>query len=310
MLKHFLLLFFFLLISGKIFSQGEILCTVTIDVSPNVQLQTADKGFLDLAKATMTNLMNNTKWTTDVFNSEERIRCNLYLTITNIPTQGVYEATAQIQSSRPVYGTGYETEVLNFFDKKFNFEYSQSQIVNFNENSFTSNLASMIGFYAYVIIGLDYDTFSKLGGSSYIEKTRSIANVAFGGAGQVSVPGQMDGWNQDNGNNNRYWLAENLNHQQLMPFREGLYNYHRLAMDKYQEKPDEARKEILAVLAKIKTVNSLKPYAVLIRSFFTAKSTELINIFMDGTPEQKQQAVTLLRELDPLNGEKYSGILN
>jgi hypothetical protein len=291
------------------FSQGEILCTVTIDVSPNVQLATSDKTFLDLAKASITNLMNNTKWTNDVFNSEERILCNLYLTITNIPTQGVYESTAQIQSSRPVYGTGYSSEVLNFFDKKFNFEYSQSQIVNFNENSFSSNLTSMIGFYAYVIIGMDYDTFSKLGGTPYIEKTRSISNIA-NNSGQSTAAGQLDGWDPNSGDNNRAWLTENLNHQQMIPFREGLYTYHRLGMDKYQEAPEQARTEIFGVLTKIKAVNAIKPYSVVIRSFFTAKYTELINIFTDATPEMKQKVVPLLRELDPLNGEKYNAILN
>jgi hypothetical protein len=143
-----------------------------------------------------------------------------------------------------------------------------------------------------------------LGGTTYIEKTRSIANIAFG-SGQST-----DAWDPNGGNNNRYWLAENLNHQQMIPFREGLYTYHRIAMDKYQENPEQARTEILAVLAKIKSVNALKPYAVLIRSFFTAKNTELVNIFTDATPEMKQKAVTILRELDPLNGDKYNAILN
>jgi hypothetical protein len=309
-MRNSLIIFLFVIISFRANAQGEIFCTVNIDVSPNVQLQTADKAYLADAKTAMTNLMNNTKWTTDVFTQDERIRCNLFLTVTNILGQGVFEATAQIQSSRPIYGTAYDSEVLNFFDKKFNFQYSQQQIVTFNENSYNSNLTSLIGFYAYVIIALDYETFSKLGGQAYIEKARSVANIAYGNISNEQVVTGMDAWDpNEGGNNNRYWLAENLNHQQMIPFREGLYSYHRLALDKYLETPDQSRTEIIGVLTKIKAVNSIKPYSILVRSFFTAKSTELINIFTDGTTEVKQSAVDLLRAVDPLNGEKYSAIL-
>ncbi|MFL5728049.1 MAG: DUF4835 family protein [Cytophagaceae bacterium] len=301
----FLSMIFF---SLKASAQGEILCTVNIDVSPNVQLATADKAYLNDAKTAMTNLMNNTKWTNDVFTQDERIRCNLFITVTDVAGQGVFVATAQIQSSRPVYGTSYDSEILNFFDKKFNFQYSQQQIVNFNENTYNSNLTSLIGFYAYIILALDYDSFSKLGGQAYVEKARSVANIAYGNiANEQTVPG-MDAWDPNEGNNNRYWLAENLNNQQVIPFREGLYSYHRLGMDKYLDTPEAARTEILNVLTKIKAVNAIKPYAVLIRSFFTAKSTELINIFTDATPEQKQSALELLRVIDPLNSAKYNAI--
>jgi hypothetical protein len=309
MRNSLIILFSFIIISSRVNAQGEIFCTVNIDVSPNVQLTTADKSYLADAKTAMTNLMNNTKWTNDVVTQDEKIRCNLFLTVTNIVGQGVFEATAQIQSSRPIYGTSYESEILNFFDKKFNFQYSQQQIVAFNENTYNSNLTSLIGFYAYVILALDYDSFSKLGGQTYAEKARSVVNIAYGNISNEQVVTGMDAWDpNEGGNNNRYWLAENLNHQQMIPFREGLYIYHRLALDKYLETPDAARTEILGVLTKIKAVNSIKPYSVLIRSFFTAKSTELINIFTDGTPEVKKSAIDLLSTVDPLNGDKYNAI--
>jgi hypothetical protein len=307
--KHLIIFFLFIVISFRLNAQGELLCTVNIDVSPNVQLTTADKAYLQDAKTAMTNLMNNTKWTNDVFSQDERIKCNLYITVTDIAGQGVFAATAQIQSLRPIYGTAYDSETLNFFDKKFNFQYNQQQIVTFNENTYNSNLTSLMGFYAYIILALDYDSFSKLGGQTYVEKARSIANIAYGNISNESVVPGMDAWDPNEGNNNRYWLAENLNNQQVVPFREGFYTYHRIGLDKYLQTPEQSRIEILAVLNKIKAVNAIKPYAILIRSFFSAKSTELINIFTDGTPEQKQSAVELLRAIDPLNGEKYNAIL-
>lgn len=295
MIKKYFLLLVFSVFSVWCYAQ-ELNCNITIDMS---QMPASDKFIFDDLKEAMTRFMNEKKWTNDAFNPEERIRCNIFLTITG-GGNGEYSATAQIQSSRPIYGTNYESTLLNYIDKEFNFEYSQGQPMDFNENSYFNNLTSMLGFYAYVIIGMDYDTFSKLGGNPYFEKMRNIANAA------QSVGG---GWKVFGDQNNRASLSENLNSQQLLPFREGLYTYHRIAMDKFNSDQDANRKEILGVLTKLKSVNSLKPYSVLIRSFFLAKKDELIKIFSQGDMQVRVSAVNILKELDPLNSEKYSEAL-
>ena len=274
--------------------------------SSNIQTSAGDKTILTAAQTAITNFLNSTKFTDDVFDTPERIRGNLLITLTQIPALGQFQATAQVQSSRPIFGTGYESEVLNFIDQNFNFTYTTSQVMSFtSDNVFYSDLVSMLSFYAYMIIGMDYDTFSKQGGTKYFEKVRNIVNVSIGSA-TVSGPG----WDQNASTNNRYWLSENINHVQLLPFRQGLYDYYRKAMDIYASKPADAHKVILDVLTKIQGCYNVKqPASVLIKSFFTAKSSELIFIFSDATPDIQQKAVAILKQIDPLNSDKYNSIL-
>jgi hypothetical protein len=294
MLRLFFILLFIFFTKPFLYGQ-ELNCNVKIDYS-NIQLTTADKALINDVQNAIMNFMNTRKWTNDVFNPEERIKCNIYITVTSLPAFGSFEATASIQSSRPVFESTYESTLLNFFDKKFNFDYNPSQPMDYNENTFFSNLTSLLSFYAYIIIGMDYDSFSNMGGTPYFEKARNIANVA--------QPYQ-DAWNPGEGTNNRYWLMENLNNQQMVPLREGFYTYHLKAMDSFIKNPDQSRKEIFEVLKKIKKIQQYNPVSILVKSFFLAKSGELINVFKDAPSDMKKQVVDLLRELDPLNADKY-----
>ena len=298
MYKKLNILFFALFVSFAVQSQ-ELNCNVEIDAS-NVQLNAADKALVTELKTIIMNFMNNRKWTNDIFNPQERIKCNIYITIKSMPAYGSFDATASIQCARPVFNSNYESTLLNFFDKRFSFDYNPSQPLDFNENSYFSNLTSMLAFYAYVIIGVDYDSFSKLGGTPYFEKARNIAMVA---------ESYQEGWKQSESTNNRYWLIENFNNQQFLAWREGLYTYHRLAMDKFIDNPEQSRNDILDFLKKTKQPLQAQPYSILIKSFFVAKSGELINVFSGATPEIKKTAVDLLKDLDPLNSERYSAIL-
>lgn len=273
---------------------------MNIDAS-NVQLTAGDKTLLADLKTAITNFMNNRRWTEDVYSPEEKIKCNIYLTVKSVPAYGVFEATASVQSSRPIYGSTYESTLLNYFDKNFHFEYNPSQPFDFNENAFFTNLTSMLGFYAYIIIGMDYDSFSKLGGTPYFEKARNIASIA---------EHSQVGWTQAESTNNRYWLIADLNNQQMIPLREGIYTYHRLAMDQFIKNPEQSRKEIYEMVSKIKLVTQYNPYSILVKSFFLAKMNELVKIFSEASSDLKPKAVELFRQLDPLNSEKYSQITN
>jgi len=300
------LLLFAALIVCLFKAQAQELNINVIINSTNIQTSAGDKTIIAAAQQAITNFFNTTKFTDDVFDANERIRGNMLITLTQIPALGQFQATAQIQSSRPIYGTGYESEVLNFIDQNFYFNYTTSQVMSFtSDNVFYSDLVSLLSFYAYMIIGMDYDSFSKLGGTKYFEKVRNIVNVAIGSA---TVSGA--GWDQNASTNNRYWLSENINHVQMLPYRQGLYDYYRKAMDNYQTKPVDGQKIVLDVLTQLQKCYNLKqPASVLIKSFFTAKSSELIFIFTDATPDVQQKAVTILKQMDPLNTEKYSNII-
>ncbi len=295
--KTFITLFFLsaLFMSMRTHAQ-ELNFVVTIDAS---QIPDIQPYLIEDMKNAMTNFLNNRNWTEDEYKPEERIKCNLVISLVSLPAQNVYQATAQVQSSRPIYGTTQETVMFNFFDKQFNFDLNPGQPLNYNENIFNSKLASLLSFYAHIILALDYDSFGKLSGSPYVEKALNISNVAR----EVG-----EGWASGDPNN-RAALIENLNNQQLLPYREGWYAYHRMALDKYIKDPAAAREIMYEQLVIIQSVNRVKPYSVLLRNFFFSKKDELINVFKGADLPLKNKVINLLRELDPTNTEKYQVIM-
>ena len=273
----------------------EFNCNVVInaDAADNI-----DKRVIEDMKRNIQEFINLRRWTEDKFSNQERISFNLIITFTEPPPSVTqFVATAQIQSARPVYGTNYETVLLNFVDKQFNFEYTEGQPLEFIENSYRNHLTSLLAFYAYVILGYDYDSFSKNGGKDFYLR----ANQVLGNA----TSSNYQGWQAFEGTQNRYWLIENLMSAQMAPFREGVYNYHRLGLDVMLDKPDDARVQVLDMLKKIQTVKQVKPVSVVINAFFEAKNMEIVNIFSEGSPQEKQQAFAVLEQIDPPRREKY-----
>jgi len=278
----------------------ELRCNVVVNTNQIQQTgQIADQQvFRDLQQA-IADFMNTRRWTDDKFSAVERINCNLVINIIKVPAINNFEANVQVQSSRPVYGTDYESIMLSYIDRNVAFQYTPGQPMDFNENIVTSALTTLLGFYANVIIGLDYDSFGRLGGNTYLQRAFNIAN----NAGQD--PNSGPGWRSSDDRRNRYWLAENLNNQQMQPLREGLYIYHRQGMDNLLANPDQARGQILGVLNTLREVNQQKPQAVLTNTFFDSKSNELVNVFSQGAPQEKMQAYNILVELDPTQTERY-----
>jgi hypothetical protein len=296
MYKKSLLLIVFSFLSYSILAQ-EINCNVTINAQ-NIQI--SDRSIFQDMENAFEQFLNNRRWTNEVFRPEERIRCNMVLTMETMPNIGSFTASLQIQVLRPVYGTNYETVVFNFADRNWQFDYTESLPLEFNENTFNTNLTSMLGFYAYIILGYDYDSFSRLGGSAFFDRAFNVVINA-----QQSP---RAGWKQFESNRNRYWITENLMSSQMVPVREAIYEYHRQGLDMFGRDPEQGRDAIITALQKIKDVNKLRPNSVIINSFFDAKSDELANIFSQGNDSKRRQAVEILRELDPTNTEKYSRI--
>lgn len=276
----------------------ELNCNVTVDAS---QVRTTEQQIFEEMEKAFEQFLNTRKWTDDVFQPEERIKCNINITLTNPSTIGNYRANVQVQSARPVYNTSYESIVLNFADRDWHFEYVEYQPLEFNENSYISNLTSMLAFYAYIIIGMDYDTFSDKGGEDYYE----IAQTIVSNAQQVGRPG----WSSLESNRNRYWLMENLTNSQMEPVREGLHKYHRLGLDIFESDQDKARTVILEVLGSINKVKDIYPNSILIIAFFDAKHSELINIFSSGSLDVRREAYNLLVELNPSEQDEYQQII-
>lgn len=273
----------------------------TVNINADV-VQTTERAIFDEMKTAFERFLNETKWTNDQFRNNEKIKANLLLTIQDQPSIGQFTANAQIQVVRPVYGTTYETLLLNFADRDWEFQFTQSQPLQFNENSFTNNITSLLAYYANIALGIDYDSFSPLGGTPYFQTALNIVNNAQN-AGST-------GWGQFQNRRNRYWLVENLmSNGQYQPVRQAIYDYHLNGMDIFQREPEAARQNILDALKEIQQVNSILPNSILIITFLDAKSDELVNIFSQGDMKIRRETYNELLKLDPTRRSKYQKIV-
>jgi len=284
-----LLLYIAIMLSGGAFAQ-ELNCSVVINAT---QIPTSDRGVFKDMKNALEQFLNTRKWTNDTYKNHEKINCNLVITVTKMPSIGSFSASVQVRSARPVFNTNYSTPLLNFADREWDFEYIESQPLEYNDNTYTTNLTSLLAFYAYVIIGFDYDSFSELGGTPYFQKALMVVNNA-----QQST---REGWQSMKSNRNRFWLQENLNNPQMTDVRKAFYSYHRLGLDVYDKTPDQGRQVILNCLKDIKKVRDINPSAILIVSFFDAKGKEITNIFSSGNIQIRRQVYDIVTIIDPSN---------
>jgi len=264
-------------------------------VSPKVQ--STNKRIFQTLETAMKDFLNGRKWSSDPILPQERIDCNFILNITNWDGSSNFNGELQVQTSRPIYGSTYTSTLLNINDKDIDFTYTEGQTIDYTDQNFQSNLASLMAFYAYIIVGMDYDSFSKLGGTPYFAAAQNVVTNA-----QTS---QSKGWKAFDGNNNRYWLAENLNNKLYQPLREFIYDYHRNGLDLMSDNVNKGRKAISAILPALSQVDRQRLGAMFPLAFFTAKSDELVSIFSKADPQDRVQAMNILNQADPANGLKY-----
>ena len=288
-----------LALSSALLSAQELQFTVSINAEV---VQTTERAIFTEMENAFQSFLNDTEWTSDPFRNNEKIKGNLFLTITDQPQIGRFTANAQIQVLRPVYGSNYETLLLNFADRDFDYNYTQSQPLRYNESVYTDNITGMLAFYAYVALGLDYDSFSPMGGNPHYEKAQNIVNIAQNSG--------ATGWGQFQSRRNRYWLIENLFiNKQFEPLREAIYKYHRQVMDKFTDDPESARAQVLELLKSLQEVNRVLPNSIGIISFLDAKNEEIVNIFKQGDIGVRRNVYNELLKLDPSRRSKYQQIV-
>jgi hypothetical protein len=288
---------FLLIITTSSIAQ-ELNCTINI-MSP--QIQNTEKRIFETLQKDIREFMNTTRWTSDVFALEERIECSILITVGERISNDKFKATMQIQSSRPTFKTSYNTVMLNVNDQDFTFQYVESQPLQFQENQHVGNLTSVLAFYAYMIIGTDYDSFSLKGGEPYFQKALQIVNNA------QNEPER--GWKAFEGSRNRYWLIENMLNARYEDFRGVMYKYHREGLDVMQSDINTGRVAITECLKPLKTIRMDQPNSYLMTVFFTAKVDEMINIFKEAFPDVKTKAANDLMQMDPANANKYQTIV-
>jgi hypothetical protein len=279
----------------------ELNCRISV-TSQSIQGSTNRTIFNTLQQA-LYEFVNNTNWTNNVYSQQERIECSILINITQEISSGEFKGTMQIQSKRPVYGSSYFTTMLNFSDNDIQFKYNEYDKIEFNENTFTTNLSSLIAYYVYLIIGLDYDSFSPRGGTEYFQKAQKIVSNA-----QNEVE---PGWKAFEGNRrNRYWIIDNILNSRYSSMRQAYYTYHRMGLDRMYERPSEGREQIMRALEDIQKVYRDKPdpYLTYFKIFFDAKSDEIVNIFSQGAMTDKVRVYNILAEIDNTNESKYKKI--
>ncbi|QJW90074.1 DUF4835 family protein [Spirosoma taeanense] len=284
-------------------SAQELNCQVTVNSDQLFAQQKTDFSYVNQLKGIISEFMNTRRWSNDQFTAAERINCSLNINLVKSLTQGAFEATAQIVVTRPVYGTNYETTTFSYVDRAFNFVYLPTTPVYYRENQFSDDLTSLLAFYANVILAVDYDSFSRRGGNLFVQRAYAITNLA-----QQGSPNGA--WQTGGDRRNRYWLIENLQNQQLIPFRDAMYTYHRLGLDVFAANPVQVRKQTLDLLSTIRSIGLQLPNSVLINSFFDAKSQELYNILYEGTSTERKRAFDLLAYLDPAKTEVYRKLVS
>ncbi len=303
MVKFFQFIFLIsLFCSGSLMAQ-ELNAVVRVDES---QVQTTERRVFRDMEVQFARFLNDRKWSRDEFDYNEKINVNIQIVLKPTDRVGIYSGSLIIQAARPVYNSSYITSTFFFRDSDFSFAYVESQPLDFNVNSFQTNLASVLGFYANIILGMDYDSFSPLGGTPYFEIARNIQQ-------QASQASGGPGWDPSAGGNasrNRAALINNIINPQLEPIRSIMYNYHRMGLDTFIEDPDKSRAVVLEGLKKLKEVRNYNPGAIYLISFFDAKRDELTKMFSKGDMAVRRQAFELLSTMDPSKAEEYRTIIN
>jgi hypothetical protein len=297
MINRIVLLFFILFSSSKLLSQ-EVLCNVR--VIPDKEIQISDRQKLQTLQKSVREFVNNRKWTNEVFIEEERIEFNISFNILSKVSTDRYAGTLQIQYSRPVFNSSYYSPILNYLDDEIEFDYIETQPLDYNENTHESNLSAILSYYTYIIIGLDYSTFSPNADNIYLQKAKKIVENA------QSAP--EGGWKAFESNKNRYWLAEELLDAKYSSFHDVLYNYHRQGLDIMNEDNEKGRGYVTESIESMRKIKQLNPTAFILQLFFNSKADEISNIYSNAYQDEKNRVYKLLMELDPSNLNKYNKI--
>ncbi len=291
------LLFYFLLCAVSITgSAQELNCIVTVN-SDQVN-QTNQQIFRTLERS-LNDFINKSKWTNRVYRENEKVSARMFITVTQYESDR-FEANIQIQSSRPVFNTSYESPVFNYKDNAFNFLYQEFQPLVYNPNSFDSNLVGVISYYVYIILGLDADTFSLEGGNDFYRRAQNIVTQA-----QSS---SYSGWSQDTGDRTRFELVDNLLSNSFREYRIAMYNYHRKGLDVLADNNSTGKQIIAGSLRLFETLINRRPNAFLIQTFFDAKSEEIQNIFSDGPKVDIVKLKETLNKVAPFYSSTWNEI--
>lgn len=281
----------------------EINCTVTVN---SEQIEGSNKQIFETLKTAVEEYMNQNRWTNMTYAIHEKIECSMLIVVKKME-DNMFTCEMTLQSRRPVYGTTYNTPLLNIKDNAFNFTYQEFDRIEYQQDQFTTNLTAMLAYYCYLIIGHDQDSFSRLGGTPFFEQCEQIVN-ACQSASMESL--EQKGWLAFESNRNRYALVNNLLDEVFKKYRNYYYEYHRLGLDEMSGNVTNGRARIAEGMPVLREAYRARPATYVINTFLDAKAEELVDIFSQGTDKEKQDVYTILTDIDPTRMNTYERINN
>ena len=274
----------------------ELNCSVEVNTD---KIAGTDKDVFTTLQSAITEYMNNTQWGNAQFLANERIECKLFLTVNS------YEGTTmkcdlQVQSLRPVYNSSYTTTLINFKDTNVEFDYQENEPLIYSENTMESNLTAILNFYAFLILAVDFDSFSPNGGDLYFEKANNVVTMA-------QSSGES-GWKAFEDNKNRSAVLSAFTDKATSSIRTLMYNYHRKGLDEMVLSPDKGKAVITESLGILKSIYDVAPMSVVLSMFKDAKLDELVNVYSKSNVSERQAVYELLYPLYPTEGQRLNQI--
>lgn len=297
-MKKLLIIILFSLASQTVLFSQEFLVNISVN-APTIE--GTDRRVFESLQSALYEFMNNRKWTNANIKNLERIECTMMLTVRERLSSDEYKGTLNVVLQRPIYKTSYNSPQFNFIDENVQFRYLESQPLEFSDNSFTSNLTAVFAYYAYIMLGLDFDSFSLNGGDAFYTAAENIVNSA--------QNANERGWKAFDGNRNRYWLIENLRNPSYRMLRQFLYDYHRQGLDLMADNQDEGRANIATSIEYLQQGKKSRSDLFFLQLIADAKRDEIINIFSKGSPQEKTKVSNIMMEVDPANASKYEKII-
>jgi Domain of unknown function (DUF4835) len=297
-----LILFSFILLHFQAARCQEFQANVT--VLSNRISTSVNKQIFQTLQAALYDFLNGRKWTNVTFNNNEKIQCNFLVNLSAATDNNTYAASLTIQTGRPIFNTSYQSPLMNYMDNDFAFKYVQYQTLDFNENRvggtdpLTANLTAVFAYYAYMILGLNFDSYGSRGGDPYFQQAQNIVN----NAPEAST---LNGWKPFDGLRNRYWLVENLTNPKYNPIHDAMYNYYRQGLDQMFDHETDARVAVMSALTTMNSINNEFPNIMFMQFFFQGKGAEIGNVFKRGTPDEKSRALDMLSRIDISNLNQY-----
>lgn len=280
----------------------ELNMTVSLNTA---QVEGTNQQMFETLKQSITEFYNTTRWTDMTVAENERIECSMLIIVKSVTTDNLFSCEMQVQSRRPIYNTTYSSPLINFKDNDFNFVYQEFDRIEFQPQQFTSNLAALLAYYAYLIIGYDMDSYARLGGTPYFQVCENIAQM---GQSASTQGGEADGWKAFSSTRNRYALINNLMDEAFHPFREYIYTYHRLGLDMMTENVANGRARIAKDIEVLHTANKARPATYVVYTFMDAKNDELVQLFQKGTADEKKAVYDVCMAVDPTRQDQYDKI--